>query len=114
MQANYQVKPELKVLQPTMEEPVGDDSTSDDETSTNVHDPYGDPFANVGKRRFSRLRFTSELLSDQTRSKDSLNSLAENYRNLLVNIGENPDREGLVDTPMRAAKAMMFFTKVNK
>ena len=97
-----------------MEEPVGDDSTSEDETSTNVHDPYGDPFANVGKRRFSRLRFTSELLSDQTRSKDSLNSLAENYRNLLVNIGENPDREGLVDTPMRAAKAMMFFTKVNK
>merc|ERR1712165_585118 len=37
--------------------------------------------------------------------------MADSYRNLLINIGENPDREGLLDTPMRAAKAMMLFTK---
>ena len=88
------------------------EDSSNDEEKTPLHDPYGDPFSN-GERRFSRLRFTSELLGDQTRSKDNLNAMAENYRNLLINIGENPDREGLADTPMRAAKAMMFFTKVS-
>ena len=96
-----------------MEEITSEDSPTE-ETTPPSHDPYGDPFAsgNNAAKPFSRLRFTSELLSDQTRSKDNLNAMAENYRNLLVNIGENPDREGLVDTPMRAAKAMMFFTKV--
>ena len=30
---------------------------------------------------------------------------------MLTAIGENPAREGLLDAPNRAAKAMMFFTK---
>ena len=30
---------------------------------------------------------------------------------MLVSIGEDPERSGLIDTPTRAAKAMMFFTK---
>ena len=33
------------------------------------------------------------------------------YRAVLKQVGEDPNREGLLDTPMRAAKAMMFFTK---
>ena len=33
------------------------------------------------------------------------------YKNLLIGLGENPSREGLLKTPERAAKAMMFFTK---
>ena len=32
------------------------------------------------------------------------------FKQLLVNVGENPEREGLVDTPKRAAKAMRFLT----
>jgi len=33
------------------------------------------------------------------------------YRKIIAEIGENPDREGLKDTPLRAAKAMRFMTK---
>jgi len=35
-------------------------------------------------------------------------SLAEHYREILVGVGENPEREGLLDTPKRAAKAMQY------
>ncbi|XP_078000898.1 GTP cyclohydrolase 1-like [Glandiceps talaboti] len=38
-------------------------------------------------------------------------SMAESYRCLLKSIGEDPARQGLVKTPERAAKALMFFTK---
>ena len=40
-----------------------------------------------------------------------LPALASNYRQILKQVGEDPNREGLLDTPMRAAKAMTFFTK---
>lgn len=36
------------------------------------------------------------------------NALSQNYREILVGLGENPDREGLRDTPTRAAKAMQY------
>ncbi|AVD90066.1 GTP cyclohydrolase 1 [compost metagenome] len=34
--------------------------------------------------------------------------LTRNYREILQGIGENPHREGLLDTPTRAAKAMQY------
>ena len=36
------------------------------------------------------------------------NALSESYREILIGLGENPDREGLLDTPVRAAKAMQY------
>lgn len=41
---------------------------------------------------------------------DNLEQLAQAYQNIIVNIHEDPQREGLVKTPMRAAKAMQFLT----
>lgn len=37
--------------------------------------------------------------------------MQEIYRKLIESIGEDPDREGLCDTPKRAAAAMKFLTK---
>ncbi len=38
-------------------------------------------------------------------------TLAEKYYTLLDKVGENPDREGLLKTPRRAAKAIQFLTQ---
>ena len=34
--------------------------------------------------------------------------LPNHYREILLGVGENPEREGLLDTPKRAAKAMQY------
>ena len=36
---------------------------------------------------------------------------ASHYKKLITEVGENPDRDGLLDTPMRAAKALQFLTR---
>jgi len=42
---------------------------------------------------------------------NQLDSLSGAYRHILQSVGENPEREGLLDTPKRAAKALLYFTK---
>ncbi|APX92798.1 GTP cyclohydrolase I FolE [Halomonas sp. 1513] len=37
--------------------------------------------------------------------------LANHYRQIIAGLGEDPQREGLRDTPKRAAKAMQFLTR---
>lgn len=41
---------------------------------------------------------------------DTINTLAPLYKKILATIGENPEREGLLDTPVRVAKAIQFLT----
>jgi len=42
---------------------------------------------------------------------DILEELSSTYRKILIQVGEDPTREGLLATPARAAKAMLFFTQ---
>jgi GTP cyclohydrolase IA len=44
-------------------------------------------------------------------SDDTTGELKNSYKDILSAIGEDPDREGLLKTPERAAKAMQFFTQ---
>lgn len=38
-------------------------------------------------------------------------SLSQSYKSILTDIGENPEREGLLKTPERVAKAMQYLTQ---
>jgi len=49
-----------------------------------------------------------ECTCERTRK---LNALKDAYQTILEVIGEDPAREGLLKTPMRAAKALLFLTK---
>lgn len=41
----------------------------------------------------------------------SWEEIATHYREIIRGLGEDPDREGLLDTPKRAAKAMQFLNR---
>jgi GTP cyclohydrolase I len=43
--------------------------------------------------------------------EDLIPNMATAYKELLFSLGEDVDRQGLLKTPERAAKAMLFFTK---
>ena len=46
-----------------------------------------------------------------TEYRDGLEELASHYKEILGLLGENPEREGLLKTPMRVAKAMQVLTR---
>jgi GTP cyclohydrolase IA len=43
----------------------------------------------------------------------TVDRIADHYRQILTDLGEDPDREGLVKTPERVAKALQFLTHGN-
>ncbi|CAL8379260.1 unnamed protein product [Arctogadus glacialis] len=63
----------------------------------------------------SSCSVTESWREDRTRSVEdnemSLPSLATAYTSILRGLGEDPQRQGLLKTPRRAATAMQFFTK---
>lgn len=58
---------------------------------------------------------TESWREERTRSVEdnetSLPSIAAAYTSILRGLGEDPQRQGLLKTPWRAATAMQFFTK---
>lgn len=72
------------------------------------------PCAESGSQRPSPAAVES-WREERTRSVEdnemSLPSLAAAYTAILKGLGEDPQRQGLLKTPWRAATAMQFFTK---
>ena len=50
-------------------------------------------------------------MAEQIEYREGLEDLADHYRRTLQLLGEDPEREGLLKTPMRVAKAMQFLTQ---
>jgi len=48
---------------------------------------------------------------DDEADNSVVSEMSNCYRSLLESVGENPMREGLLKTPQRASKALLFFTK---
>ena len=67
-------------------------------------------------KRISLSQFDSQStdwndkeVKDEAKSK--IDELSEAFRSVITLVGEDPDREGLKATPLRAAKAFFYFTK---
>lgn len=50
-------------------------------------------------------------MNPETEFRDGLDELAAHYKEILRLLGEDPQREGLLKTPMRVAKAMQILTR---
>ena len=50
-------------------------------------------------------------MNPETEFRDGLDELATHYNAILSLLGEDPEREGLLKTPMRVAKAMQILTR---
>ena len=53
----------------------------------------------------------AELIRDPATEAAVTADIARHYKAILQNLGEDTQRQGLLKTPERAAKALMFFTK---
>ena len=83
------------------------DNASD---NSSEYDDKMTPITVVSKRS-AQLTWQMSTPVSQARA-EMVPEIAAMYKSILDSLGENSSREGLLDTPLRAAKAMLFFTKV--
>lgn len=71
----------------------------------NDHDSVIADYRPIAKRRMESITF------DELTEEEIVEQLSKHYKGIISNLGEDPARQGLLRTPERAAKAIMFFTK---
>ncbi len=58
------------------------------------------------------IEFTDRFYTKiESYGMDTIEQISESYRSIIERLGEDPEREGLVKTPERIAKAMQFLTQ---
>uniref|UniRef100_A0A0N4ZYS7 GTP cyclohydrolase 1 n=1 Tax=Parastrongyloides trichosuri TaxID=131310 RepID=A0A0N4ZYS7_PARTI len=64
-------------------------------------------YDSIKKLEIKKLKVEEEVQE----KNNSLDDMSNCYRSIIKHIGEDVDRQGLIKTPIRAAKAMLYFTK---
>ncbi|XP_055627687.1 GTP cyclohydrolase 1 isoform X2 [Toxorhynchites rutilus septentrionalis] len=95
------------------DEVLNDISSQDQASSHGLNRAHPPPLRTTSFTGHEKCTFHHDLELDHKPStrEDLLPLMSRSYRMLLSNLGEDPDRQGLLKTPERAAKAMLFFTK---
>jgi len=76
------------------------------------HDPHQAPIQETRARASSvSTKLGVDKKRDPGTCKQTIDTMAEHVRGILIGVGEDPKREGLIETPVRMAKAMLFFTQ---
>ena len=68
------------------------------------------PSSSVNQDQRPSLQWQQSTAVSQDRAS-LMPRLAQNFKSILEDLGENSSRPGLIETPQRAAKALLFFTK---
>jgi GTP cyclohydrolase I len=56
------------------------------------------------------LKKEQGYFSEHHYNSETIKRLSESYKSILIDLGEDPEREGLLKTPVRVAKALQFLT----
>lgn len=107
-------------MEPSKQTHYGSNEKTDSGESGSVFNGHLDGMVRRGSGRepgaeSGAQRAMESWKEERTRSVEdnemSLPSLAAAYTTILRGLGEDPQRQGLLKTPWRAATAMQFFTK---
>ncbi|MGK7918482.1 MAG: GTP cyclohydrolase I FolE [Trichodesmium sp.] len=86
-------------------------SNSSNTINTNgVKISSGDVTGKIAYRPDLNSSSNGQLIRQQPPAEESNEAMMEAVRTMLLSVGENPEREGLLKTPQRVAEAMKFLT----